>query len=286
MVNIQWYPGHMEKARREMSEKVKVVDMVIECRDARIPLASKNPLIDQLIGQKPRLILLTKIDLADPIKIKEWIRYFDRENQKAIAVNMKKGQGFQKEIVSACLKLNQKKRDKQRSRGIEPRPIRAMVCGIPNVGKSTLINRISGKNRLEAANRPGVTRSLTWLHADRELDLLDTPGVLWPKFEDQRVGSLLAVLGSINEDILDQKFIAMDTIRSIQEGYPHFFSQVYGIQENLNPNQMLKAIAQKRGFKLEGDLLDTKRAAQSFIHDLRKGKFGGISLESVHEDMR
>jgi len=128
MVNIQWYPGHMEKARREMSEKVKVVDMVIECRDARIPLASKNPLIDQLIGQKPRLILLTKIDLADPIKIKEWIRYFDRENQKAIAVNMKKGQGFQKEIVSACLKLNQKKRDKQRSRGIEPRPIRAMVC--------------------------------------------------------------------------------------------------------------------------------------------------------------
>ncbi|QRG87136.1 ribosome biogenesis GTPase YlqF [Bulleidia sp. zg-1006] len=285
MVNIQWYPGHMEKARREMSEKMKVVDMVIECRDARIPLASKNPLIDQLVGQKPRLILLTKTDLADPMKTKEWISYFNQENQKAITVNLKKGQGFQKEIIVACLELNRKRRDKQRSRGIEPRAIRAMVCGIPNVGKSTLINRISGKNRLEAANRPGITRSLTWLHADRELDLLDTPGVLWPKFEDQKVASLLAVLGSINEDILDPKFIAMDAIRSIQEGYPHFFTQAYAIQEDMNPNQVLKAIAEKRGFKLEGDVLDTKRAAQSFIYDLRKAKFGGISLESVHEGM-
>lgn len=285
MVVIQWYPGHMEKARREMSEKIKLVDMVIECRDARIPLASKNPMIDQMMGQKPRLILLTKIDLADPIKTKEWIRYLNRDNQRAIEVNLKKGQGFQKQVVQACLELNAKKREKQRSRGIEPRAIRAMVCGIPNVGKSTLINRIAGKNRLQAANKPGVTRSLTWLHADKELDLLDTPGVLWPKFEDQKTGSLLAALGSINEDILDQKFIAMDTIRSISESYPDFFKTYLETQEELNPNQILKEMAIKRAFKKEGDLPDTKRAAQAFLLDLRNGKFGGITLEVVHEGM-
>ena len=280
---IQWYPGHMEKARREMQEKIKIVDMVIECRDARMPIASKNPLLDQLIADKARLILLTKSDLADDNKTKRWLTYLNCEKQKAIAVNLNKGQGINKKIIQICLLLNQQKREKQRLKGISPRAIRAMVCGIPNVGKSTFINRLLGQNRLVTENRPGVTRSLTWLHISDELNLLDTPGVLWPKFEDPKKASILAALGTINDDILDQKMIAMDMIRIIQEHYPHVLPCFYQIDETLNPNQFLQKLAWQRGYLQIGNKADTKQAARSFLHDLRKGKIARLSLEDVNE---
>ena len=188
-----------------------------------------------------------------------------------------------KKIIREALKVMEAKRAKQRERGIHPRAIRAMAAGIPNVGKSTMINRIAGKNTLKAADKPGVTRSLVWLHADKELDLLDTPGVLWPKFEDEKTGSILAALGSINDDILDKKMIAMDAIHIIQDLYPGLLEEYYDSGE-VNPNGMLKAIAEKRHFKSSEEKLDTKRAAEAFLTDLRHGKYGRLSLEHADEE--
>lgn len=284
MVKVQWYPGHMEKAKREMIEKLKVVDMIIEIRDARMPLASKNPMLLNMAGNKPRLIVLSKIDQADPIETENWVKKLsEEENIKCIALDIAHDNNCNKKIVRACLDLNKEKRDKQKSRGIKPRATRAMVAGIPNVGKSTLINRIHGKNSLKAANKAGVTRSLVWLHADAELDLLDTPGVLWPRFDDEKTGSILAALGSINDDILDKKMIAMDAIHIIQDNYPNLLEGIYEC-EGVNPNGMLKAIATKRHFMLNDNQLDTKRAAETFLTDLRHGKYGRLTMEKAYEE--
>lgn len=282
MANIQWYPGHMEKARRQMNERLQAVDMVIELRDARMPLASANPLLATMAQGKPRLIVLTKIDHADPKKTQEWIGYFIAGGCRCIALDLLKDNHCGKKIVRESLALMEERRQKQIARGIRPRAVRAMVCGIPNVGKSTLINRIFGKNALKAQDRPGVTRSLTWIHADEQLDLLDTPGVLWPKFDDPKTGSILAALGSINDDILDQKMVAMDTIRMIQNGYPGLLETTYETGE-VNPNGMLKGIAKKRNLITSGNL-DTKRAAILFLNELRKGKLGRLTLEDAYEE--
>ena len=201
MVKIQWYPGHMEKARREMTERLKSVDMLIELRDARIPEASVNPMLKQMAQGKPRLIVLSKIDMADPVQTKKWVEYLSQGENACLALDLMRDSQCGKKIIREAIKLMEEKRQKQIARGIRPRAVRAMACGIPNVGKSTMINRINGKNTLKAADKPGVTRSLTWLHADPNLDLVDTPGVLWPKFDDEKTGSLLAALGSINDDI-------------------------------------------------------------------------------------
>lgn len=284
MVKIQWYPGHMEKAKREMIEKLKVVDMIIEIRDARMPLASKNPMLLNMAQNKPRLIVLSKIDQADPTETEKWInKLSNEENVSCIALDIAHDNGCNKKIVKACLELNKEKRDKQRSRGIKPRAMRAMVAGIPNVGKSTLINRIHGKNSLKAANKAGVTRSLVWLHADDELDLLDTPGVLWPKFDDEKTGSILAALGSINDDILDKKMVAMDAIHIIQDNYPSLLEDMFE-SGCVNPNGMLKAIANKRHFMISDNKPDTKRAAETFLTDLRHGKYGRLTLEKADEE--
>lgn len=283
MVKIQWYPGHMEKARREMGERLKSVDMLIELRDARIPEASVNPIIKQMAQGKPRLIVLTKIDMADPEQTQKWVEYLCNGENSCIAVDLMKDARCAKKIIREAILLMEDKRKKQLARGIRPRPIRAMACGIPNVGKSTMINRIHGKNTLKAANKPGVTRSLTWLHADENLDLLDTPGVLWPKFDDEKTGSLLAALGSINDDILDRKMVAMDTIHYIQDLYPDLLEEIYESGQ-VNPNGMLKAIAKKRNLVKADGLLDTKRAAELFLTELRHGKLGRLTLERVNEN--
>lgn len=283
MVKVQWYPGHMEKARREMNERLKAVDMIIELRDCRIPEASANPMLNMMAQGKPRLIVLAKTDMADPVQTEKWVKYLKKENQSCIAADLMKDNSAGKKIIREALLLMKPKRDKQKARGINPRAIRAMACGIPNVGKSTMINRIIGKKTLRAEDRPGVTRSLTWIHADKELDLLDTPGVLWPKFEDEMTGSLLAALGSINDDILDGKMIAMDAIRVIQELYPGRLEEIYDSGE-VNPNGMLKAIAAKRNLVRENNEPDTKRAAELFLNELRKGRLGRLSLEHVHEE--
>ena len=275
---INWYPGHMEKAKRQMMERLKAVDMVIEVRDARIPDASTNPMLLNMVNNKPRVIILSKCDMADPAMTDKWIEKLNTDTTMAIALDLMHDPKSGKKLVQACLTIMKPKRDKQLARGIKPRAIRAMAAGIPNVGKSTLINRIAGKNTVKAADRPGVTKSLTWIHADPQLDLLDTPGVLWPKFYDPRTGTVLAILGSINDEILDRRMIAMDAIHIIQDYYPGYLEELYE-SGTVNPNGMLKAIATKRHIlKAEGEL-DTRQAAITFLSDLRHGKLGRFTLE-------
>ena len=275
---INWYPGHMEKAKRQMMERLKAVDMVIEVRDARIPDASTNPMLLNMVNNKPRVIILSKCDMADPAMTDKWIEKLNTDTTMAIALDLMHDPKSGKKLVQACLTIMKPKRDKQLARGIKPRAIRAMAAGIPNVGKSTLINRIAGKNTVKAADRPGVTKSLTWIHADPQLDLLDTPGVLWPKFDDPRTGTVLAILGSINDEILDRRMIAMDAIHIIQDYYPGYLEELYE-SGTVNPNGMLKAIATKSHIlKAEGEL-DTRQAAITFLSDLRHGKLGRFTLE-------
>ena len=275
---INWYPGHMEKAKRQMMERLKAVDMVIEVRDARIPDASTTPMLLNMVNNKPRVIILSKCDMADPAMTDKWIEKLNTDTTMAIALDLMHDPKSGKKLVQACLTIMKPKRDKQLARGIKPRAIRAMAAGIPNVGKSTLINRIAGKNTVKAADRPGVTKSLTWIHADPQLDLLDTPGVLWPKFDDPRTGTVLAILGSINDEILDRRMIAMDAIHIIQDYYPGYLEELYE-SGTVNPNGMLKAIATKRHIlKAEGEL-DTRQAAITFLSDLRHGKLGRFTLE-------
>lgn len=282
-VKIQWYPGHMEKTRRQMEEKLKAVDMVIEIRDARMPMASRNPLLNQLASGKEKLIILSKSDMADPIATKKWIEYLNKDKVKAIALDIIHDNSSGKKVVKEALKLMEPKRQIQRNKGINPRAIRAMACGIPNVGKSTMINHIAKRKSAKVEDKPGVTRSLTWIHADEQLDLLDTPGVLWPKFDDDKMAAILAAYGSINDDILDKKMVAMDAIHIIQDLYPNHLEELFDC-ENVNPNGMLKAICEKRNLKKEKDELDVKRAAELFLNELRKGKLGKLSLEHVEEN--
>lgn len=283
MVAVQWYPGHMEKARRDMQNALKQVDMVIEIRDARIPRASRNPMLDQMIGEKPRLIVFSKSDLADPEMSEAWIEKLTSENQTAMTLDLLNDHRAKQKVIQACLKLTEKKRERMIARGIRPRAMRAMACGIPNVGKSTLINRIAGKNRAKTADKPGVTRSLSWIHADEKLELLDTPGVLWPKFEDERTGVLLAALGSVNEDILNTSQIALYVISDLQKMYPGLLEKEFECEAGCTKEEVLKAAALKRRLMKPGDEPDTERAADMFLHELRKSRYGRLTLEKPDE---
>lgn len=282
MVKVQWYPGHMEKARRQMNERLKAVDLIIEVRDARIPSASKNPLLNEMAPNKPRLVILGKCDLADPKQTEKWLHVLTHEGTKALALDIQHDNSCGKKAVQACRELMKPINAKKEARGIHPRAARAMIVGVPNAGKSTLINKIAGHKIVKAADTPGVTRSLTWIHADRTLDLLDTPGVLWPKFEDERTGSLLAACGAINENILDLKNIAMDTIHAIQDLYPGVLEEEYE-SGAVNPNGMLKAIAMKRHLVSGENNPDTKRAASQFLHEFRRGRLGRFTLEKADD---
>ncbi len=281
MVEVQWYPGHMEKARRDMQESLKAVDLIVEIRDARVPEASKNPLLDTMGQGKGRLIVLSKCDLADPVETQRWIEALTKEDQKAVALDIAHDPSAKKIVLDQLHELGKPKIERMVRRGIRPRPLRAMVCGIPNAGKSTLINRISGKNRVRTEDRPGVTRSLAWIHADKTMDLLDTPGVLWPKFDDSRTGSLLAATGAINESILDLKEIAMDTMHVIRQYYPDALSEAYQCDPDTRIDVMLEKIAVARHALKENNEPDIDRAAIIFLHELREGKLGRITLEHV-----
>lgn len=284
MVDVQWYPGHMEKARRDMKDHLKAVDMIIELRDARIPLASRNPILDEMAPQKPRLIILSKKDLADDVETEKWIPYLEGENRECLALNIATDHSVKKQIVSSCARLTAPIRDRMIRKGIRPRAMRAMACGIPNAGKSTLINRISGRNSAKTADKPGVTRALTWIKAADTLEILDTPGVLWPKFEESRTGSLLAATGAINENILDLKEIAMDTIHVIRELYPGILEAEYDCPNDIRTDVMLERIAEKRHLLKENSEKDTDRAASVFLHELRRGKLGRLTLEQLSEE--
>ena len=278
---IQWFPGHMTKAKRQMEENLKKVDFVIEIRDARIPDSSKNPMLDELIQNKPRLILLSKKDKADPIATKEWIQKLQSQGHQVLALDLIKDSYF-KALVQAAQTTCQKLIDKQKRRGIRPRALRAMVCGIPNVGKSTFINTMGKRKAAQTADRPGVTKSLQWIKLGQSLELLDTPGVLWPKFEDPNTGMRLAILGSVRDEVVNMQELAIYACRWLQETKPGLLAKLYQIEEQKDPWQTLEKIALKRGYLQKGSI-DENRLVRSFIKDIREDKLGPLTWEFPHD---
>ena len=260
MANVQWFPGHMTKAKRQMEENLKKVDFVIEIRDARMPEASKNPMLDQLIQNKPRLILLSKKDKADKEVTKQWVSALETENQKVLALDFIH-ENFSKQLIKASNDLCVNLIEKQKRRGMKPRALRAMVCGIPNVGKSTFINTFAKRKAAQTGDRPGVTKSLQWIKVGQTLELLDTPGVLWPKFEDQTVGLRLALIGSIKDEVLQTEELAAELIRFLAANYPGVLENKYTITAAPDPYVMLGRIAESRHCLVRGNELDTEKAA-------------------------
>lgn len=275
--NINWFPGHMTKARRQMEESLKKVDFVIEIRDARIPESSKNPMIDKLIQSKPRLIILSKKDKADPADTKKWMDYYAKQGIKAIALDQLHD-NFKNQLIAASKELCQPLIEKQKRRGIRPRALRAMVAGIPNVGKSTFINTIAKRKAAQTADRPGVTKSLQWIKLASDLELLDTPGVLWPKFEDQMTGVRLALLGSINDQVLPLEELALYGCDYLIKNHRDQLESYYGIEVQETPWATLEEIARKRGYLIKGGI-DENRLVRAFIKDIRENKLGPITWE-------
>ena len=277
-VLIQWYPGHMAKAKRQFQEKLKLVDVVYELVDARIPYSSKNPDLDDLIGNKPRIVVLMKSDLADPKRTNQWISEYEKQGIAAISINAKEGQGL-KEVMKLTKKVLQPLYDKWESKGMNPRAIRAVCVGIPNVGKSTLINRFARKNIARTGNKPGVTKAQQWIKYGKELELLDTPGILWPKFEDQEVAKRLAVTGAIKDTLLHLDDIALYAMGYIRVNYPGSMAERYKLTTEEEQEQdlpdLLMSITHKRGFKD-----DYERGADMFIYELRNGQLGRMTFET------
>lgn len=275
---IQWFPGHMAKAKRQMEENLKKVDFIIEIRDARMPYSSKNPLIDEMVHQKPRLVILSKKDKADPQLSEKWIQALNNEQTRAIAMDLIHD-NFRARIIKESLELNKAFIEKQKKRGIRPRALRAMIVGIPNVGKSTLINSLAKRKAAQTGDKPGVTKSLQWIKVGPELEVLDTPGVLWPKFESQQSGLILAALGSIKDDIVHMDDLALYCCQYLMDHQPDALVQTYGISQiEETPWQTLQAIARKRGWLLKGDI-DENRTMRTFIQDIRSSKLGRITWE-------
>ena len=277
-MHFQWYPGHMTKARRMMQENIKLIDLIIELVDARIPLSSRNPDIDELGRNKARLILLNKADLAEDSRNDEWIEYFREKGWSAVKVNSKKGGGI-KSIQSVIQEACREKTERDRKRGILNRPVRAMVVGIPNVGKSTFINALAGKACAKTGNKPGVTKGKQWIRLNKNVELLDTPGILWPKFEDQEVGLKLAFIGSIKDEILQTEELATELIRFLNASYPGVLEEKYSIETGEDPYEELRLIAESRHCLLKGSGLDTEKAAGILLDDFRNGRLGRITLE-------
>lgn len=277
-MNIQWYPGHMTKAKRQMQEDLKLIDLIIELVDARVPLSSRNPDIDQLGQNKSRLILLNKADLADERQNEAWKEYFQSKGFYVVKVDSCNGAGM-KTIQNVIQEACKEKIERDRRRGIKNRPIRAMVAGIPNVGKSTFINTFAGKACAKTGNKPGVTKGKQWIRLNKNVELLDTPGILWPKFEDQLVGIRLACVGSIKDDILNIEELALWLLEKLKKDYPGFLEKRYGISEEGTPLETLEAIAKARGCLKRGEELDYVKASGLIFDDFRGGKIGRITLE-------
>lgn len=277
-MNYQWYPGHMTKAKRMMQEDIKLIDVIIELVDARVPISSKNPDIDEIGKNKSRIILLNKSDLADQAQTNRWKNWFEKKGYFVTLVNAKSGSGVKNvnEIIQQACK---EKIERDQRRGIINRPVRAMIVGIPNVGKSTFINSFAGKACTKTGNRPGVTKGKQWIRLNKNVELLDTPGILWPKFEDQMVGLRLAFIGSIKDEILNIEELAYELIDFLKENYKGILNKRYEVDETLSKDGVLEQIAEKRACKLKGDLWDLEKAAGILMDDFRNGKLGNISLE-------
>lgn len=279
VMTIQWFPGHMAKARREVTEKLKLVDIIFELVDARIPYSSRNPMIDEIIQHKPRLILLNKADMADKEVTKQWIKYFQDQGMRALAINSQAGLGM-KEIVAASQDVLKEKFDRMKARGIKPRAIRAMIVGIPNAGKSTLINRLAKKNIARTGNTPGVTKAQQWIKVGKELELLDTPGILWPKFEDQEVGLKLALTGAIKDTILNLQDIAIYALKFLESNYPERLKDRFKLEDIPEDIVVIfNEIGKLRGCLMAGGEIDYDKVTELIIREFRTEKWGPISLE-------
>lgn len=283
-MNIQWYPGHMTKTRRMMEENISLVDIVIELIDARLPYSSKNPDIDTLAKNKKRIIIMNKVDLADDVKTSEWKEYFEKQGFKVIPVNSINGRGI-KDITVVSKELMAEKLERLRLRGRLFAPTRAMIVGIPNVGKSTFINKFVGKSMAKTGDKAGVTRGKQWVRVKRDFELLDTPGILWPKFEDQAVGLKLAFTGAVNDDIFDSVTLAYKLIEYLNKLYPSAIADRYGVEydENTPVDKILEDIGTKRGFKMRGGEIDLDRAANILLDEFRAAKLAKVTLESVSD---
>lgn len=277
-MNVQWYPGHMTKAKRAMKEDMKLVDLVIELVDARVPVSSRNPDIDELGKQKARLIVLNKSDLADKKKNEWWKAYFQERGYQAVCLDSRSGAGI-KAVTSAIQEACRAKIERDRKRGILNRPVRAMVVGIPNVGKSTFINTLAGKACAKTGNKPGVTKGNQWIRLNKRVELLDTPGILWPKFEDQEVGLHLAFIGAIKDDILNLQELALKLIRFLREEYTGALEARYQIELEEDDFLCLKQIAKSRSCLLKGGDYNTEKAASLLVEDFRSGRLGQITVE-------
>ena len=287
-MHFQWYPGHMTKARRMMQENIKLIDLIIELVDARVPLSSRNPDIDELGKNKARLILLNKADLAEDRRNDEWLEYFKEKGYSAVKVNSRKGGGI-KSIQNVIQEACKEKMERDRKRGILNRPVRAMVVGIPNVGKSTFINSLAGKACAKTGNKPGVTKGKQWIRLNKNVELLDTPGILWPKFEDQAVGLKLAFIGSIKDEILQTEELASELVDFINRSYPGVLEEKYAIEHSDDKFEVLEKIAQSRHCLVRGNEFDTEKAAAILLDDFRNGRLGrtqvsGASMETTLSD--
>ena len=281
-MNFQWYPGHMTKAKRQMQEDIKLIDLVIELVDARIPLSSRNPDIDELGKNKYRLILMNKADLADKEQTKKWAEYFKSKGFFVVSLDARTKNSM-KSITDIVMEACKEKIERDRKRGIKTRPVRAMVVGIPNVGKSTFINSYAGKACAKTGNKPGVTKGKQWIRLNKNVELLDTPGILWPKFEDQMVGLRLALIGSIKDEILNIDELAMELIKYLIKNYSGIINARYEVDESKELTDIIVDIAKNRNCLLKGGEPDYSKAAALVIDDFRSGKMGCITLESPED---
>ncbi len=279
-MNIQWFPGHMMKTQRMMKENIRLIDIVLELVDARLPLSSRNPKIDEIVGDKPRLILLNKADIADSIVTGEWEDYFQKKGIPTLTISST-GNKKLNFIFSKCKEILADKIEKQKERGITNASVKIIVVGVPNVGKSSLINKLSGRKSAITGDRPGVTRGKQWIRLDNGIELLDTPGILWPKFEDDMVGKKLAFTGAIKDEIMDIEELACELLSFLRENYPENLCNRYKMKdiENLTPYEMLTLLGKNRGFVVSGGEIDTERAANILLDEFRGAKLGNISLE-------
>lgn len=277
---VQWFPGHMAKTRRQIKESLPLVDAVTELLDARIPQSSRNPELSELIGNKPRIVLLNKCDLADEKATAQWMRYFESTGAGVLPVDCRSGKGLSayhnlvKKVLAEKIESNEKK-------GMSGKALRVMVVGIPNTGKSSFINRMSGRNRAKVADKPGVTRQNQWFAIGSGIELLDTPGVLWPKFEDPKVGDKLAFIGSVKDEILDSETMAIRLIEVLRDDYRDRLCDRYGIlvEDDNEPWEILEKIGKKRGMLVRGGEIDTERTANTLLDEYRAGRLGRITLE-------
>ena len=278
---VQWFPGHMTKARKIITENLKLVDAVIELLDARIPYSSANPMLQEIISGKPRVVALNKADLADPVITRKWVDYFTQQGIKAVSIDCMTGKGT-KQLVKAVEDMAREKTEKLLSKGvIKPRAARVMILGIPNVGKSSLINRLAGAVKAKAADKPGVTRAKQWIRIGKNLELLDTPGILWPKFEDMTVGLKLAFTGAINDEAIDREQVVAVFLETMAKLYPERLRERYKLIDELpeQPMELLEMVGRKRGCLVKGGAVDLDKAQRIVFTDFRSGKLGVVSLD-------